>query len=179
MLSRFRHHTGLFLRDEELCSLRFVADDILKRPQFSLDGAFPSSWEGHASWDRRSAIIFDVWGFSEADDGSLDCGNTYMGVPLEFKRTLIENRIFSSASSASVERRACADLYLNHLDQSKRLTLIDDIEHPVVRGVLGSFEPEDRAAVHAIFTRLGFVARKRVRVIRAPGTTAVRRASSW
>lgn len=168
MVSYFRNHFGLFVRDRGLFALRFFADDIFKRPQFALDGAFPVSWEGHDPWDRKSAIFFDVWGFSEADDGSLDLGNTYGGMPLEFKRTRVRNNIFSTTNSEAAARRACVDLYLTHLHESDRLTLIDDVDHPIVRGVLESFDPEDRAPVQDIFAQLGFVSRKPVRVVRAP-----------
>ncbi len=161
MPQHFQNHFGLFVREEALCALRFVGDDIFKRPQFAVDGTFLESWEGHAPWDRRSVLVFDVWGFCEASDGALDCGYTYDNEPLEFQRTLIKNRIFSGRAGDLAIQRACADLYLRHLEASGLLSLVD-ATHGIVQDTLSNFESIVRPDVQAIFDRLGFVARKSV-----------------
>jgi hypothetical protein len=144
---------------------------MLKRPQFALDGPFPMSWDSHAPWDRRSAIVFDVWGLSEASDAALDCGNTHEGGPLEFQRTLIKDRILLVRSSADTVHRACVELYLSDLEETGRLTLVD-AEHSIVQSTLDAYEPEDRPLVQAIFERLGFVKGKPAPVRRSPASSA-------
>lgn len=146
---KFENHTGLFLDSgtngtKKLFALKPYGPDIFGRPQIALNSQFMASWEGHAPWDRFSAVIFDVFGFLEPVDGLLDLGQTYDGEELRFSRVEIDLGDFEFTMEA------CMDRYLSHLESAGRLCLVDSNSEEV-KGLA--------AALPSLVTELGFVSR--------------------
>ena len=158
-MQTYENLTGLFMiKNDQTQLITSMIDhgcDLFKRRQIALNCGYPISWDGHKSWDRFSALIFDIHGFIQPVDGTLDLGHTQDGEELRFDRTYIDLREFRFTA------QNCMSLYLKHLSDREELELLTHDSEPFKEWLFkGEQEREGYLKdITEIVNQIGFVKR--------------------